>query len=475
MNLLAPLLDRDHLRAFAGRTAIIAANGETATYDDLLLQSARLAAAWRRKGIEAGDRVLLILPLGISLYVGLIALWRLGAVVVLPEPALGFAGVRVAVAAAQPKAILASGWLRALRYVQPSMRHTVALSPSDARKKGAAIDDQIAMVNVEHPALISFTSGSTGRPKTIVRSHGFLAHQNSCVADLLRPDHAAIDLVAFPVFVLANLALGVTSVLPNWDVRHHDLADATAIAEHLRRHAVTRALVPPSICEKLAAAAALELRALFTGGGPVFPDLLQRLALRLPRANIVTVYGSTEAEPIAHQSVGDLTAADWEAMRSGGGLLAGPCIPAIKVKIVRDEIVVTGAHVNKSYLDPTDNTETKLLMDGEIWHRTGDAGRLDERGRLWLLGRLDGRAGSLFPFCVEAAARFWPGVAQAALVATSGRPVLAIVGEPSRTYQWQREADRIGDIRVTAVDAIPLDRRHRAKVDYPALRKLLSV
>jgi hypothetical protein len=41
MNLLTPLLDQDHLRVFAGRTAIIAANGETATYDDLLLQPRR--------------------------------------------------------------------------------------------------------------------------------------------------------------------------------------------------------------------------------------------------------------------------------------------------------------------------------------------------------------------------------------------------------------------------------------------------
>jgi acyl-CoA synthetase (AMP-forming)/AMP-acid ligase II len=323
--------------------------------------------------------------------------------------------------------------------------------------------------------LISFTSGSTGKPKTIVRSHGFLAHQNACVADLLKPQREdEVDLVAFPVFVLANLGLGVTSVLPNWNLRHHDAADAGSIARHADTHHVTRALIPPSICEKLAQGPAIRLDAVFTGGGPVFPDLLERLAARMPRADIVSVYGSTEAEPIAHQHVGDIGADDWRTMKGGGGLLAGAPIRDIQLKILDDEIVVTGDHVNKGYLDQADDRTTKLALDGTTWHRTGDAGRVDETGRLWLLGRLDGRAGDLLPFGVEAAARFWPNVRQAALVAIDGRPVLAIAGDGGSRDLWQREADRIGALRVVAVKSIPLDRRHRSKIDYAALRKLLG-
>jgi hypothetical protein len=39
---------------------------------------------------------------------------------------------------------------------------------------------------------------------------------------------------------------------------------------------------------------------------------------------------------------------------------------------------------------------------------------------------------------------------------------------------WQQEADRIGAVEVVAVKSIPLDRRHRSKVDYPALRALMA-
>ena len=348
------------------------------------------------------------------------------------------------------------------------------ISPGDAAA-GATAEDSIAAVAADHPALISFTSGSTGTPKTIVRSHGFLERQNACVAELLKPQREdEVDLVAFPVFVLANLGLGVTSVLPNWNLRDHQAAEAGAIARHVDTYRVTRALIPPSICEILARGPAMRLDAIFTGGGPVFPDLLERLTARMPQTDIVSVYGSTEAEPIAHQHVRDISAEDWRTMKSGGGLLAGPPIRDIQLKILENEIVVTGDHVNKGYLDRADDRTTKLAIDDTIWHRTGDAGQVDETGRLWLLGRLDGRAAGLFPFAVEAAARFWPNVRQAALVAIDDKAVLAIAGDPGSRDLWQREADRIGALRVVAVKSIPLDRRHQSKIDYTSLRKLLG-
>lgn len=470
MNLLQPFLAEASKRG--AHTAIVAGDGKSISYADLLARSARVAAAWQGQGLAAGDRVLLAMPLGLALYVALLALWRLGAVIVFPEPALGFKGVRFAAQATRPKAFLATGWYRALRYASPELRAIpLAISPDDT-----AAGDPMQSVGLDHPALVSFTSGSTGRPKTIVRSHGFLARQNACVADLLKPERDdEIDLVAFPVFVLANLGLGVTSVLPQWSVAHHERAKATDIAAQIARQRVTRLLVPPSICETLAGAPPIAgLRAIFTGGGPVFPDLLERLASRLPQTDIVSVYGSTEAEPIAHQRTRDITDADWRAMRDGAGLLAGHPVPDIRLEISEHEIVVTGEHVNKGYLDPADDRSTKLQRDGAIWHRTGDAGRRDAQGRLWLLGRLDGRAGGLFPFGVEAAARYWPGVTRAALVERDGKAVLAVEGDARARAAWQQAADKIGAVQVVAVKSIPLDRRHHSKVDYPALRRLMS-
>jgi acyl-coenzyme A synthetase/AMP-(fatty) acid ligase len=471
MNLLDPFLDK--AERHGDRTAIVAGTGERTSFSALIARSSALAAAWARRGIGSGDRVLIAMPLGPSLYAGLAALWRIGAVAVLPEPALGLKGLRHAAAATRPKACLCDGWLRVLPYVVPELWPVrLMLTPHDAAVAG----EPLSTLPPEHPALISFTSGSTGRPKAIVRSHGFLAAQSAVLAGLLAPKREdETDLVAFPVFVVANLGMGVTSVLPNWNLRRHDQAEPGQVARQIADQRVTRALLPPSVCEALSRAQQpLRLDAIFTGGGPVFPDLLERLAGTVPDADIVAVYGSTEAEPIAHLHHRDIGKKDWHAMKTGAGLLAGRPVDSIRLILRQDEILVTGDHVNKAYLDPADDASTKLRCDGEIWHRTGDAGHLDTEGRLWLGGRLDGRAGGLLPFGIEAASRFWPGVLRSALVESGGRAILAIEGDRDQEPAWARAAALIGDVHVIAMREIPLDRRHRSKVDYVTLRAMLQ-
>lgn len=471
MNLIETFLATAERRA--EQIAIVAPDGGTTHFGDLAARTSGLAAAWRRQGIEPGDRVLLAMPLGPDLYAGIAALWQLGAVAVFPEPAMGLRGLRHAVAATRPKAFLSAGAYRLLRWVVPEVwRMPLHLDTTPAIPPFTAIHP----ASRDHPALISFTSGSTGQPKGIVRSHGFLAAQNACVARMLIPGREVeVDLVAFPVFVIVNLGLGITSVLPNWRLTRQDTADPAAVARLVADRGVTRLLVPPSICEIIAQGPELaRVAAVFTGGGPVFPDVVQRLAGRLPSADVVSVYGSTEAEPIAHHGMRAITEADWQAMRGGGGLLAGHPIAEIRLRLVEDEILVTGEHVNKSYLDGRGDAANKVPLDGEIWHRTGDAGRLDDSGRLWLLGRKEAKVGKLFPFQVEVAARFWPGVRRAALVPRGEGAVLAIEGDPACQAQCNRLAGELGDIEVRYLKAIPLDRRHRSKVDYVSLRAIMK-
>jgi acyl-coenzyme A synthetase/AMP-(fatty) acid ligase len=456
-----------------GRNAIIDGRGVVLTFGELATRSARTAAAWRRGGLARGDHVLFALPLGLELYVALAALWRLGAIVVLPEPALGLSGLRHAARAAQPKAVLATGLYRALRIALPELWRIPLVLNMDV---AGAKEDHFDPIPSDTPALISFTSGSTGKPKAMVRTHGVLAAQNACVAHFLAPDRDNIvDLVAFPVFVLATLALGTTAVLPAWNVRRHDEASPQVIARQVLELGIDRLLVPPAVCEAIVRGnGGFQVGAILTGGGPVFPDLLHKLEDRFPDATLCAVYGSTEAEPIAHIFARDIRPGDWAAMAGGQGLLAGAPAADVQVKIHGQEIIVTGPHVNKGYLDPSQDRSTKLLADGEVWHRTGDGGRFDEDGRLWLLGRLDGRVGGLFPFAVEAAARTWPGVVGAALCGTQRGAMLAVEGDVRHFALWRLKASHLGDLNVAAVARIPLDRRHRSKVDYPALRAMLN-
>ncbi|GLQ52872.1 AMP-binding protein [Devosia nitrariae] len=470
MNLIASFLDT--AERHGERTAIVAGPGETISFSQLARRSGALAQGWHRAGLRPGDRVLVAMPVGIDLYAAIAGLWRLGASIVFPEPALGFAGLRHAVRMTQPRALLTSGAYGLVRLAVPELwRIGLHLGLDDGM-----VGDLLTSVEADHPALISFTSGSTGKPKAIVRTHGFLAAQDAALDPLIAPQRQdEVDLVAFPVFVIANLKRGTTSVLPNWRLRRPDQARDADMLRLMVGQKVTRALVPPSIGEVLAGAGALPLQTLFTGGGPVFPDLIERLGSAMPPgADVVSVYGSTEAEPIAWQPASAISAAQWTAMKTGAGLLAGRPVASIGLKLFDDEILVSGDHVNKGYLGGEGDADNKRNIDGVIWHRTGDAGRLDADGMLWLRGRISGHCAGLYPFEVEAPSRFWPGVRRSALVALEGRSVLAVEGDAACLPAWQEAASAFGVDMVVPLARIPLDRRHRSKIDHLTLKKHLA-
>ena len=217
--------------------------------------------------------------------------------------------------------------------------------------------------------------------------------------------------------------------------------------------------------------------------------------------------GSTEAEPIARVAWSEIAAVDLEAMETGAGLLVGRPVAAIQLRILPDrwgmpigpyddadftravlaggqrgEIVVAGAHVLPGYLNGVGDEETKFRVSGTVWHRTGDAGYLDPRNRLWLLGRCSAKLadqhGLLYPFAVECAALVVEGVRRCALVEHEGARVLAVELE-GLSHEDARRAllARLawaGLKDVIVVEQLPMDKRHNAKIDYPALRKLLA-
>ena len=459
------------------RTALIEPSGASISFAELERRAQALANAWARQGIEPGDRVLVAVWPGIALYASLAALWRLGAVAVLPEAAMGLAGLRHAAAAAAPKALLADTGLRLIAAIFPETRAIpLGLSP---RAEGGPGRASWREPRPDDPALMSFTSGSTGKPKAMLRNHGLLLAQHHALAPLIAPRHGPqIDLVAFPAFVLTCLGQGVTAVLPGWNMRRHDLVSAATIARAIARHGVTRLLVPPVITARLAKDglppdAAATLRQVLTGGGPIYPDTALAFLKSHPGLGLTMVYGSPEAEPISHIAAETLSDDDWRDAAQGGGLPVGAPVEEATVAIVDDEILVAGPHVNPAYVDPSHRAGAKVWRDGRLFHRTGDCGRLDARGRLWLLGRRGAARPGLFPFAIETAARLQPVVEGAALVSGNAQTVLFVQGTRARLEPGFRTRLEALNVILRPIDAIPLDRRHRSKPDYAALRRRL--
>jgi olefin beta-lactone synthetase len=458
-----------------GAVAIIAADGPSMTYAQLARASAVRAAAYARAGVGAGDVVLIARGVSVELYETLLAVFRLGAVAMFPEPAAGLKGLRVAVEMVRPKAIATTGIGHLVRMLFPQLRQLTVLPDVDDDDDAVA-GDPLAHLPGDSPALITFTSGSTGRPKGIVRSADFLMLQHRLLEDLRRTKPGDVDLISLPVFILSNLAAGATSVIPAGKLTRPARLDGARLRQQVSQHRVNRIVAPPAVVARIVEGAApmAQLAAIFTGGGPVYPNLLRAAARAAPAAAIHAVYGSTEAEPIAHLELTDISEADWRAMAEGAGLLAGKPIAEIAIELREHEVFVTGAHVNSGYLDPADDGSTKSVRDGVLWHRTGDAARIDERGRLWLLGRRQAASGGLFPFAVETAALSWPGVQQAALLADEGRARLALAGDGLNATDLSVRAKVLGDIAVVLVKEVPMDRRHNSKADYARLRKMLA-
>ena len=147
------------------------------------------------------------------------------------------------------------------------------------------------------------------------------------------------------------------------------------------------------------------------------------------------------------------------------------------------EIVVSGEHVLSNYLDQAGDLENKFDVGQSRWHRTGDAGFLDNHGRLWLLGRcsarIEDRGGMLYPFCAEQAVLQHSFVRYAAVVSLRGQRVLAIEPLVSKVQESHRElmlesVAFAGIEEIQVVQNMPVDNRHNSKINYPRLKKLLE-
>lgn len=524
---LADIL-REQARTRPDQPAIIDIyRGQTriTTFAALERRVGQAAALLWQAGLRPGDTVLVLQPMSADLYIALIAIFRSGLTAMLVDPSAGIAQVERCCSLARPHGFIGSARAHLLRLLAPSIRRIPHKFVIGGRLPGAIAwsraDDlspreEIAACEPDAPALLTFTSGSTGQPKAMLRSHRFLLAQR----DVLQRNFVAMDdtggnisMTALPVFVLADLASGTTSLLPPGNLRRPGSIAPTPVIDAIARHQPRRASASPAFWERIVAECQRQgvmlpsLEAIYTGGAPVFPRLLDDLRACAPQARVVAVYGSTEAEPIAHIARSDFLPGDIAAMHSGAGLLAGLPAAEIALRILADrwgmplgpytpeafaanalpagqpgEIVVSGAHVGAGYLGGVGDEETKIWVSGEIWHRTGDAGYLDARGRLWLLGRCSARIederGVVYPFSVEAAASVHRTIRRSAMVAWRGGRLLLVepshpltdsdLDEVRRALAWAR-LDAIRQI-----PHIPVDRRHNAKIDYPALMTLLE-
>lgn len=499
------------------------ARGRTLSFGALQERSRRLATLLRRRGLRPGDAVAIAVPLSGPLYEVMAGVLRAGLIAVFVDPALWRQTLAQVAAHLPLRGFVGTPFACALRWFVPPLRRIPHAFTSGAAFPGAvplrAAAHCPAAAEVEpradsDTALLTFTSGSTGRPKGVLRAHGMLRATHGMLSAQLALAPGGVGLSTLPFIVFDNLAAGVGSVIPDLDLRRPARADPQTLVAQMREWKASSLVTTPFLAERIAEhcrARGLTLDALrevHTGGAPVLPALLDRLAAIAPRARVGAVYGATEAEPIATATLSAFGPDERTAIAAGGGVLVGQPAQGVSVRILREawgrargpytratferetlpagvrgEIVVSGEHVSPGYLGGVGDSGQKIAVDGRIWHRTGDAGHLDAAGRLWLAGRCAARIvrgdETCYALQAEAALAGLPGVARATLLQTgggrvvlvvqpSGRPEAVDLGRLRARLEWCRPDE------IVMLAAIPMDRRHHAKVSYDEVQRLLE-
>ncbi|MFP4350042.1 MAG: AMP-binding protein [Desulfococcaceae bacterium] len=489
----------------AGRKATHPAlrhKGQVMTYDELAAAVQKTAGGLSRSGIGKGDRVLLFVPMSIQLYVLLLAIWHRGATAVFLDAWADRKRLEHAIKLADCRGFIGVFKTHLFRLISPALRSIPVKRFAGWMPSGEP--PSVTPVEPEQTALLTFTTGSTGTPKAADRTVGFLLAQHHALSHHLSPRKDEVDLTALPIFVLTNIASGITSVIPDMDHRHPERVDPAVLLKELDHHRVTRACGSPVIFDRLARHCEQTgrrpetLRRIFLGGAPVFPDLAERLVRAFPHVEVEIVFGSTEAEPISR--VNAATVAQSRITSPDQGLPVGKPVEEIDCRILEiqygpievtsvealdritlpagsvGEICVGGDHVLKAYFNnPEAVRENKIIAGESLWHRTGDAGYLDRNGELYLMGRVGSRfdreGRRYFVFPLESMLGDLPGVTLGTYLTHGDQLILVYEGTAEETALLQQirsgplpEPDRILQM------PIPRDPRHNSKIDYGILR-----
>jgi O-succinylbenzoic acid--CoA ligase len=394
------------------RTALIA-GGSRLTYEELEAEATAAARRLAAHGVRGGATVTLELPVGTDYVVLLHALMKLGAVA---QP------LNTQLAAGEREAELE----RAAPALTISRPHDASGPEADLPLLGEHDLDAI------HCRVL--TSGTSGRPRPIGLTYG--NHLWSAVGSAfnLGVDPSDRWLCCLPLYHVAGLEIVMRTVIYGTGAVVHDGFAVDGVAEALERDRVTlMSLVATQLIRLLEAEVDLSgPRAILVGGGPVPLEVLEEAIGR--DAAVVQTYGLTET---ASQVT---TLAPQEARRKLGS--AGRPLLTTHLRIQDGEILVQGPVVAPGCADE----------DG--WFHTGDLGRIDDEGFLYVEDRLGdvivSGGESVLPAEVEEVLLRHPDVADAAAV---GRT------DP----EWQEAVEAVVVLRHGAAAGAAELRRHCAE------------
>jgi acyl-CoA synthetase (AMP-forming)/AMP-acid ligase II len=504
------------------------------TFRQLDEQADLIARGLIRMGVRPGDRLVLMVRPSLEFIALTFGIFRSGAICTLIDPGMGRGRIFNCLDEVNPDGFVAIPAVHLIRRTMfrrfRSARFNVVVG-AGARLLGcrsypellAAGDDEsipLPQMKAVDPAAIIFTSGSTGPPKGVLYEHGMFDGQVTLIRDHYGVQPGEVDLPGFPLFALFNVAMQVTTVIPDMNPTRPAMVNPKKILEAIADQEVTQAFGSPALWNRVGRYCETyqiqlpSLRRVLSAGAPVPEHVLRRMTAALSEnADLFTPYGATECLPVA--SIGGRSILNHASAQTavGRGTCVGKVFSGMTVRIIRivsgpvacmddavscapgeiGEIVVSGPVATREYFCRPDATAAAKIPDGDrFWHRMGDVGYLDDAGLLWFCGRKDhvvsAENGPMYSVCCEAIFNCHPKIFRSALVGVGspGSQIPVIVAEPESGQFPSGAAERtlrdellalgqqnpltVSIRHILFLRALPVDTRHNVKINREQLR-----
>lgn len=456
-----------------GAASTLIFEGESFDSAVLAARTRRFSRGLRDAGLTAGERVIVCMSNCVEVGITYNAVWRAGGVTtpvlfLLSDDELRHvlsdseAAYVVATPEFLPKVQAAAAGLSTLRDIVlagGSAEGTLSFAELEAAPEGDLVDtDPTGM------AALLYTGGTTGRSKGVMLSHNAMSASAWAATTMGYDPDMHTSLLPLPLshaygLLVSTLSLHApdpgTAVLMRW-------FDTTAWLTLAAQHRVQVAAVVPSMLQMLLAQPLEDhdlsaLRRIVSGAAPLLHETRAEVSRRLPGVELAEGYGCTESAAL-------ISTSPLGGVRPGS---VGMPAPGVEVRIETSdgrageegEICVRGPNLMTGYWHSAE--ETSYAMRGG-WLHTGDVGRLDPDGYLYVVDRLKDliiRGGiNVYPRDIEDEMLAHPDVVAAAVVGKAD----PMYGEEVVAFVQLRPG-----VSTTEAELIEFARDHISKAKYP--------